>query len=212
MSARDVGHADWEQEQPDLDRRIITLGARVLSVSMVFFFGGFFFAFVYLRLQNVNGRWNQSDAKPSLAWSILVLACAIGAAVALLTGRRHARAETAIAWRARGAVALALVSIAIVARFVLLWTLPVAPDKSSYVSVLIGWSAALLVVELGAWYWIETLVARAGRLARTDTVGDAEAAAQAEQRFAGSAAGITTWWSVLAAIEIVALVLLVWVR
>jgi hypothetical protein len=211
MSTRGIDHADWEQERPDLDRRIVTLGARVLSVSMVFFFGGFFFAFVYLRLQNVNGRWNQADTEPSLVWSIIILASTMGATVAFLAARRHARAEEAIRWRAWGATALALVGIAVVARLVLLATLPVSPDKSAYISVLIGWSAALLVVELGAWYWIETLVARAGRLSRSDVAGNPDAAL-AEQRFAGSVAGVTTLWCVLAAVELVAFVLLVLVR
>lgn len=210
MSAHGVDRSDWEREQPELDRRIVVTAARVLSVSMAFFFGGFFFAFVYLRLQNVNDHWNHIDAKPSMPWAFMILGATVLATVALLAVRGRAHAHEVARWRPGGLAALVLIAVAVVARVIQLWTLGQDPGAASFVSVFIGWSAALLVVEIGALYWIETLVARAGRLARADAA-DPDVA-QADQRFPASATGFTLFWCVLTVIEVVAFVLLDLVR
>ena len=80
---------------------------------MCFFFGGFFFAFVYLRLQNVNDHWNPVDAKPSMPLAIAVLAATVLAAVLLLSLRGRHRAHEPASWRARGLVVLPLILVAI---------------------------------------------------------------------------------------------------
>jgi hypothetical protein len=206
VSAPGIGRADWQREQAELDHRIVTIASRVLSVSIVFFFGGFFFAFVYLRLQNVNGHWNPIDAQPSTLPAVSILATTVLAAFTLLAVRGRLREGEIARWRWGGLVALPLILIAIVTRVAQLWTLGQEPGGSSYVSVLVGWSAVLLAVELGALYWNQTLVARARRLSRADATE--RAVAEADLRFVGSAAGFTLFWCVLAVIEVVAFVML----
>lgn len=215
MSAREVERSDWEGEAADQDRRIVALGARVISGAVVFFFGGFFFAFVYLRLQNVNGHWNHIDAAPSSVLGGVVLGATVLAAAILLGVRGRLRRNDVGAWRRGGILALLLIGVAIVARIAQLWTLDVDPYAAGYVAVLIGWSASLVVVELGALYWVETLVARAGRLARTaadPARADGEDLADADQRFLASASGFTLFWCVMTAVEVLAYVLLDLVR
>jgi hypothetical protein len=207
VSARRIEHSDWQGEQPRLDRQAVALGARVISVMLLFFFGGFFFAFVYLRVQNVNGRWNHAHAKPSVLLGGLVLGAALVAALALVAVRRRLASNEVARWRPGGVVALLAIAGAIALRIAQLWTLGLDPSSGGYVSVLIGWSAALVVVELGALYWIESLVARSGRLAGSLPEADREAA-DADQRFLASAAGFTLFWCVLAGIEVLAYVML----
>jgi hypothetical protein len=216
MSARELDRSDWEQEGPDRDVRIVTLGSKVLAASICFFFGGFFFAFIYLRLQNVNDRWNHIDVEPSMPLAITVLVATVLAAGLLLSLRGHHPAHELGSWRARGLVVLLLILVAIVARIVQLWTLGVDPASSGYVAVVIGWSASLVAVEIGALYWAQTLAARAGRLARTAAdpasgAGERELA-DAEARFDASASSFTLFWFVLTGVEIVAFVLLDVVR
>lgn len=215
MSAREVERSDWEGEAADQDRRIVSLGARVISGAVVFFFGGFFFAFVYLRLQNVNGHWNHIDAEPSSVLGAVVLGATVLAAAILLGVRGRLRRSDVGAWRRGGIAALLLILVAIAARIAQLWTLDVDPYASGYVAVLIGWSASLVVVELGALYWIETLVARAGRIARTASDpahADGDDLVEADRRFLASASGFTLFWCVMTAMEVLAYVLLDLVR
>jgi heme/copper-type cytochrome/quinol oxidase subunit 3 len=215
MSAAGVEHTDWEGEQPDIDRRSVTMSSRVVSVSTVFFFGGFLFAFVYLRIQNVNGRWNRGDVKPSIMLGGLILAASVIAVAALLGVHRSLRSDDLRRWRAGAVVALFLILAGIVLRIVQLWTLDVNPSSGGYASVMIGWSLALVLVEIGALYWIETLVARSGRIVRSETDSGATPSvdvAAADQRFLASADGFTLFWCVVAAIELLAYVLLDLVR
>jgi hypothetical protein len=216
MSARELDRSDWEQEGPGQDVRIVTLASKVLAGAMCFFFGGFFFAFVYLRLQNVNDHWNHIDARPSMPLAITVLAATVLAAALLLSLRGRHRAHEPASWRARGLAVLLLILVAIVARIVQLWTLGVDPAASGFVAVLIGWSASLIAVEIAALYWMQTLVARAGRLARTTADVSADASerelADAEVRFHATASSFTVFWCVLTGVEIVAFVLLDLVR
>lgn len=215
MSAARVEHTDWEGEQPDIDRRSVAMSSRVVSVSTVFFFGGFFFAFVYLRIQNVNGRWNRGDAKPSILLGGLILAASVIAVASLLGVRGSLRSNDLLRWRAGAIVALISILLCIVLRIVQLWTLGINPSSGGYVSVLIGWSLALVLVHIGALYWIETLVARSGRIVRSESDSVATASvdvAAADQRFLASAGGFTLFWCVVAAIELLAYVLLDLVR
>lgn len=215
MSAREVERRDWEGEGTDQDRRIVALGARVIAGAAIFFYGGFFFAFVYLRLQNVNGHWNHVEAKPSAVLGSLVLIATVLAAAILVGTRGRLRRNEVAAWRNGAVVVLLLIFVAIGARIAQLWTLGFAPDASGYVAVLIGWSASLVVIELGALYWIETLVARAGRIARSEAdpaAKDDEGVDAADRRFLASASGFTLFWCVMAAVEVVAYILLDLVR
>lgn len=215
MSTHEVDRSGWEGEGPDQDRRIVALGARVIAGAAIFFYGGFFFAFVYLRLQNVNGHWNHVDAKPSIVLGGVVLAATLLAAAILLGTRGRLRRNEVRAWRGGAMVVLLLILVAVIARVVQLWTLGSDPDAAGYVAVLIGWSASLVAVELGALYWIETLVARAGRIARSQAdpaPNDGDDVAAADQRFVASASGFTLFWCVMAAIEVLAFILLDLVR
>ena len=214
MSSREVERSDWEGEAADQDRRIVALGARVISGAVIFFFGGFFFAFVYLRLQNVNNHWNHIDAQPSAVLGAVVMTATVLAAVILLGVRGRLRRNEVKTWRGGAMVALLLILVAIVARIAQLWTLGIDPSAAGYVAVLIGWSASLVAVELGALYWIETLVARAGRIVRTEADPEAggDDLAAADQRFLASASGFTLFWCVITAVELLAYVLLDLVR
>lgn len=215
MSAAGVEHTDWKGEQPGIDRRSVTMSSRVVSISTVFFFGGFLFAFVYLRIQNVNGRWNSGDVKPSIMLGGLILGASVIASAALLGVRGSVRSDDVRRWRVGAIVAMLLILAGIVLRIVQLWTLGVHPSSGGYVSVFIGWSLTLILVEIGALYWIETLVARSGRIVRSETNSGSKPSvdvAAADQRFLASASGFTLFWCVMAGIELVAYVLLDLVR
>jgi len=206
MSARGIERTGWQGEGPDRDRHIVSLAGKVATMSMVFYFGGVLFSFVYLRVQDVNGRWTRPDVRPSTTLAVVVLGATVLAGLGTLRLRGEHRRGELRSWRTVGRASQVLIFVAIVVRIAQLWTMPAQPDDAAYVAVLIGWSASLVAVSIAASYWLQTLAARAHRLAVD--VGQDDAYRAARRRFEASASAFIVFWWVIVLVELVAFLLL----
>jgi hypothetical protein len=192
-------------EPPDREASTVAWASRIAALASVFFFGGFLFAFVYLRLQDVNGRWNEHGAEAGLGYAIVILVAMLLAAVLLVATRDGDPPR----YRSLGTIAAASLIVAIVARVLQMRAFPFETHASGYAAVANGWSIALLLVTLGLLYWTWSLAARARRLTRpADAPGEDPAGDGAERIQAASARGLATFALVVAGAEAVAFVLL----
>jgi hypothetical protein len=91
-------------------------------------------------------------------------------------------------------------------------TLPFAPTDGGYASVSIGWTTALIAVELGAMYWLLTLLRGALRTNRIAADREASGPEPLTPHLVASMRGYGLFWSSVVAIEGIAFVLLVLVR
>ncbi len=191
-------------EAPDLEARIVSVGAYLAASAIAFFFMTFLFAFFYLRALDTNGLWGAGKphhhVHPAMTVGIVVLVCVL-ASVALvrasLVGLRTRRIH------ARGAGLVALV-LGLVALAVQCWQyndLGFGPGDGGYASVYLGWTGFFTVVAFGVLLWLEMLLAssrpgghmRAGRL-EVDL------------------ASFSVVWSMLGLVELVSFVLLYLVK
>jgi heme/copper-type cytochrome/quinol oxidase subunit 3 len=205
-----TGLHGYPVEEPDPTPRVLWVGSRVLSASVVIFFFAFVFAFVYLKAQNSRGLWNPG-LKVSVVFSSVVLGAALLSALACRMGIRRLRADDTSAWQGWAATSV-LLGFGVIALHV--WqlnTLPFTPTQGGYASVFVGWTVALIAVELGAMYWLYSVLS--GTLRVTGEVDPYEEGTPPHVRhLVASAHGYWFFWRVVAAVEIVAYVLLVLVR
>src|SRR5205085_8367797 len=113
---------------------------------------------------NSNGLWHPKHTNPSQGYGLAILVCALATTACFEVGRRGiAGAGRGGSWRPALGAAVAL-SVAVVALQILQYTsLGFAATGGGYASVFYGWTAMLLVFWLGAFYWVETLLAGALR-------------------------------------------------
>src|SRR5205823_4346626 len=110
-------------------------------------------------------------------------------------------------WHALGAIALLLEGVAMVLQ---IWQLAHHlgfPPVGGYPSVFVGWFAFYVVVELGAMYWLGTLVSQMARVRGTGEMTGAEL-----EVFRAQSAGFSFFWTFMAAVELLGFVLLYLVR
>jgi heme/copper-type cytochrome/quinol oxidase subunit 3 len=186
-------------ESPAVERRIVHLGSILLAAATAFFFIAFLFAFVYLRALNSNGLWGAGKphhhVHASLGLGIAILVCILAGVAAT----RAALVRPAF-WR-QAAWATLLLGLAAVALQCWQWAnLGFGPGDGGYASVYLGWTGFFTIFVLGAMYWLETIVATAGR-ART-------AAAEVGSQLAA----FSIFWLTLGLVEIAAFVLLFGVK
>jgi hypothetical protein len=115
-------------------------------------------------------------------------------------------------WRGFATISLVLGAAAIGLHVWQLDTLPFSPTDGGYASVYIGWTAAVVAVELGAMYWLLTLLRGSLRIAGIDADLDANGTQTVAAHLVASARGYRLFWSIVVAIEVVVFVLLVLVR
>jgi hypothetical protein len=198
-------------EDPDPTPNTFMVGARVLSAAGIGFFAAFGFAYVYLKALNSNGRWNNGE-QVSVLFGMATLAAFVASGTACLVATRRLRTNGVAGWRGLATSSLVLGGAAIGLHVWQLDTLPFSPTDGGYASVYIGWTATIVAVELGAMYWLLTLLRGSLRVATIGTDFDASGSQPVAAHLAASARGYRLFWSMLVAIEAVVFVLLVLVR
>jgi heme/copper-type cytochrome/quinol oxidase subunit 3 len=197
-------------DQPDPTPRVLWLGSRVLSAAVVIFFSAFVFSFAYLKALDSHGRWNPG-LEVSVVFSSVVLGMALLSAIACGLAVRRLREDETSAWQGWGAISLVFGFAVIGLHVWQLDTLPFTPTRGAYASVFVGWTAALIAVELGAMYWLLSVLR--GTLRVTGEVDPYDEGPPPYVRhLVASAHGYWFFWRVVAAVEILAYVLLVLVR
>ena len=73
--------------------------SRLWIAAEVFFFLGFVFAYVYLRVLNVNHKWRPPHTKPPLAMGTVAFALIVASALLSAMALRRMRAGAIAAWR-----------------------------------------------------------------------------------------------------------------
>jgi heme/copper-type cytochrome/quinol oxidase subunit 3 len=187
-------------EAPELEARIISVGAYLGAAAVGFFFMTFLFAFFYLRALNTNGLWAGGKpghhVHPALTVGIIVLVCVV-ASVALvrvaLVGVRSGRSQA----RGAGIAALALGLAAIAVQCWQYTDLGFGPSEGGYASVYLGWTGFFSIVAFGVLLWLEMLLAssRPGGQMRPG-------------RLEVDLASFSVVWTVLGIVEVVAFILL----
>jgi hypothetical protein len=175
------------------------------------FFSAFGFTYVYLKAQNSNGLWNAGH-DVSVRVGTVTFAAFAASAAAYFVALRGLRTKGVAAWPSSATVSLAFAVAAIGLHVWQLDTLPFSPTDGGYASVYIGWTVALVAVELGAMYWLLTLLRGALRTDRIEADREANGPEPLTPHLVASMRGYGLFWSSLVAIEGIAFVLLVLVR
>jgi hypothetical protein len=126
-------------------------------------------------------------------------------------GVRRLRDDDTTAWQGWAAFSVLLGVGLIVLHVWQLERLPFTPTQGGYASVFVGWTVALIAVEIGATYWLFSLLSGTLRVAGEDDPYG-EGPPPHVKHLVASAHGYWFFWKVVAAVEIVAYVLLVLVR
>ena len=205
-----TGLHGYPVEEPDPTPRVVWLGSRMLSASMVIFFFAFAFAFAYLKAQNSHGRWNPG-LEVSITFSSLMLGVVLVATVAYGFAVLRLRDDDTADWQAWAAISMLSVAGLIALHVWQLNTLPFDPTHGGYASVFIGWSVALVAVEIGAVYWLFSVLRGALRV-NGETDAYDEGPPPHIRHLVASARGYWFFWCVVAAVEVTAYILLVLVR
>ena len=205
-----TGLHGYPVDKPDPTPRVLWVGSRLLSASVVIFFVAFVFAFVYLKAQNTSGRWNPG-LEISVSFSSVVLGAVLLSAIAYGAAVRRLRDDDTSAWQGWAATSLLLGLVGIGLHVWQLDTLPFTPTGGGYPSVFVSWTVALIAVELGAMYWLFSVLR--GTLRLTGAVDPYDEGPPAQLRhLVASAHGYWLFWRVVAVVEIIAFILLVVVR
>jgi heme/copper-type cytochrome/quinol oxidase subunit 3 len=200
MSSSEAELVQIPIEAPELEARIISVGAYLGAAAVGFFFMTFLFAFFYLRALNTNGVWAGGKpghhVHPALTVGIIVLVCVVAsvalvrlALVGLRSGRIHARGA--------GIAALALGLAAIAVQCWQYTDLGFGPSEGGYASVYLGWTGFFSIVAFAVLLWLEMLLAssRPGGQMRPG-------------RLEADLASFSVVWTVLGIVEVFAFILL----
>jgi heme/copper-type cytochrome/quinol oxidase subunit 3 len=200
MSSSEAELVQIPIEAPELEARIISVGAYLGAAAVGFFFMTFLFAFFYLRALNTNGLWAGGKPgqhiHPALTVGIIVLVCVVAsvalvrlALVGLRSGRIHARGA--------GIAALALGLAAIAVQCWQYTDLGFGPSEGGYASVYLGWTGFFSIVAFAVLLWLEMLLAssRPGGQMRPG-------------RLEADLASFSVVWTVLGIVEVFAFILL----
>jgi hypothetical protein len=206
-----TGLHGYPVDGPDPTPDSLTVGARVLSAAGILLFSAFVFADVYLKAQDSNGRWNTGE-QVSVRFGTATLAAFVVSAAAYLLAARRLRTNGVDAWRGLATISLVLGAAAIGLHAWQLDTLPFSPTDGGYASVYIGWTATLIAVEVGAMYWLLTLLRGSLWTAPIADDLDVSGPEPIATHLVASARGYRSFWLSVVAVEVVAFVLLVLVR
>jgi len=187
-------------ESPDVEARIISIGAYLGAAATAFFFIAFLFAFFYLRALNTNGLWGGGKpghhVHPALTVGIIVLVCVLASVVLVRVSLAALRAQKP---HARG-VAVAALGLGLVAVAVQCWQytdLGFGPGDGGYASVYLGWTGFFTILAFVVLMWLEILLASA-RSSGEMRPGRLEA----------DVASFSIVWTMLGIVEVAAFILL----
>jgi heme/copper-type cytochrome/quinol oxidase subunit 3 len=157
MSTRPV---NVEAEAPEVLAQNITVGARLVASSVVFFFMAFVFAFFYLRALNTAHSFREPHVTPPVGWGVAILACVVLSSALFATVRSELGDGTSSRWRNGSLVAWVLALAAVGLQLLEYYNLSFGATDGGLASVFTGFTATFIFFWLGAVYWIETLWAQ----------------------------------------------------
>lgn len=160
-----------EREPPEAMARNLRVAAHLWSSATAFFFAAFLFAYFYLRALDSSAVWRPKHVDPSFTLGTLVTIALVVAAALLQLGLRDHRAGRRPAWRVKGAVAIALLLVAVALQIAEWSTQGFGPTDGPYASVYLGWTGLLALFVVGLAYWVETTLAISIRYRHSDQGG-----------------------------------------
>jgi heme/copper-type cytochrome/quinol oxidase subunit 3 len=188
-------------EEPELEARILTIGAYLIAAAIAFFFVAFLFAFLYLRALNTNGLWG--GGKPhhhvhaALTVGIIVLVSVLASVALLRVALGELRAQARPIWRVPALVALLLGLAAVGVQCWQYTDLGFGPGDGGYASVYLGWTGFFTIFALGVMLWLEAVLASSRR---------PDAAPRVELQ--GEVGSVSLVWTMLGLVEIASFILL----
>jgi len=187
-------------ESPDVEARIISIGAYLGAAATAFFFIAFLFAFFYLRALNTNGLWGGGKpghhVHPALTVGIIVLVCVLGSVALVRVSLAGLRTQKSYARR----VAVTALGLGLAAVAVQCWQytdLGFGPGDGGYASVYLGWTGFFTILVFVVLMWLEIL------LASPRPAGDMRAG-----RLEADVASFSIVWTMLGIVEVAAFILL----
>ena len=187
-------------EPPDVEARIISIGAYLGAAATAFFFIAFLFAFFYLRALNTNGLWGGGKpghhVHPALTVGIIVLICVVGSVALVRVSLAGLRTQKSYARR----VAVAALGLGFAAVAVQCWQytdLGFGPGDGGYASVYLGWTGFFTIIAFVVLMWLEIL------LASPRPAGEMRAG-----RLEADVASFSIVWTMLGIVEVAAFILL----
>jgi heme/copper-type cytochrome/quinol oxidase subunit 3 len=180
-------------------------GSRLAIGGLTFLFGCFAFAYFYLRSLDSSGRWQGSGfTHPSLWMGTTIMLLAVLSAGLHYFVLQRIKAGHKQTWQVGGLIALLLGLAAVAMQVYMLTDLPFKPGSSGYSSVFTGFYPVLLVIQLSALVWLETLLARARYIPALSFVEQPPTYTEtySVQRFQASLSAFSAIWSYLALMAI----------
>jgi heme/copper-type cytochrome/quinol oxidase subunit 3 len=175
-------------------------GGRLFIGVWAFFFASLAFAYFYLRSNNSGQLWRPHNvtAPTTLGW--LIFSIVFASALLVIYGQWRLRKGSFLDWQVAGWVALLGGLVAIGLQIYQLTRLPFYPGSSGYASCFIGWAVMNLMMLFGGVYWLETILARALRLAHAEGVdaSPATSTSPASQLFRANLDSCTYFWGFMA--------------
>jgi heme/copper-type cytochrome/quinol oxidase subunit 3 len=179
---------------------------RLVLGSMSFGFGGFVFAYFYLRALNSHGLWHPAGFTGPQPWAgaVIMALIVVSAAAQTLVLQRIKNGHKGT-WQAGAGVALVLGLAAIGLQVWQLLNLPFFPGSAGFASVFVGATPVFIVFVFGAMIWLEILIARARRIPAIFFVEQPPTYTEAfnVQRFQASLSSFTVIWNYLAVIALI---------
>jgi heme/copper-type cytochrome/quinol oxidase subunit 3 len=190
-------------ERPELESRVVTVGAYLFSAGTVFFFVAFLFAFFYLRALNSNQMWagpNGKHVSVPTASGIAILVCVLVSVVLVRLALHDLRRSRRSSLYPLGLAALLLGLAAVAIQCWQYTDLAFGTEEGGYASVYLGWTGAFALFAFGAMIWLEMLLATARR---------APSPPIAEE---SSVASFSIFWTTLGVVQVFAFILLFGVK
>jgi len=160
-----------EREPPEVMARNLRIAAHLWSSATAFFFAAFLFAYFYLRALDSSAVWRPKHVDPSFTLGTLATIALVVVAALLQLALRDHRAGRPAAWRLKGAVAIALLLLAVALQIAEWSTQGFGPTDGPYASVYLGWTGLLALFVVGLAYWLETTLATSIRYRKLDQAG-----------------------------------------
>jgi heme/copper-type cytochrome/quinol oxidase subunit 3 len=148
-----------EREPASTVERNLSIGSRLWSSALVFFFFAFLFAYFYLRSLNEHGMFKPKGVHAPQGWGIAIVVCLALSAASLYLGAADQRADRRPAWRLKGLGALVLGLAAVVLQIIAWASIGFGPTDGGYASVYLGWTGLYTIFVVGTLYWLETCLA-----------------------------------------------------
>jgi heme/copper-type cytochrome/quinol oxidase subunit 3 len=151
-----------------LDGRLVAIGTWLFLAAQIFFFAGFWFAFLYLRALDNNHAWRaQGVGPPSKGYGAVVVILAILTATTYFVGSRQP--TRAILFRLLTPVALIFGVATCLFQGYEMWHLGFGLTQGGYPSVFSGMTTAWLLQFAGTTIWLASIVTQTGPAGDTIT-------------------------------------------